>query len=90
MPLELRIFAFAPWLTHLIGGVVQQGHETSALHVLGDDSLVTRAVAGVATCQNLAAIADETLQLRSTLVIDSQRAVAAELALFGFPWLERP
>jgi hypothetical protein len=94
VPLELRILCsqlwFATSLTNLIGGVVQQGHETSALHMFGDYTLVTRTVAGVAARQNLTAIADETLQLRSALVIHSQRVVAAELALFGFPRFERP
>jgi hypothetical protein len=94
VPLELRILCsqlwFATSLTNLIGGVVQQGHETSALHMFGDYTLVTRTVAGVAARQNLAAIADETLQLRSALVIYSQRIVAAELALFGFSRFKRP
>lgn len=65
MPLELRILRsqLRNVLTNLIGGIVQQGHETSALHMLGHYTLVTCAIAGMAARQNFAAIADETLQL---------------------------
>ncbi len=58
--------------------------------MLGDHTLVTRAVAGVAARQDLATITDKTLQLRGALVIHSDRIVTAELALFGFSRFERP
>jgi hypothetical protein len=76
-------------LANLIGCVMQERHEARTLYMLGYNALMQGAVAGVAASQNLATVADKTLQLRCAFVIYAQRSVATKLALFRFFWFKR-